>query len=56
MRNQLLLERNGARRVTTCQAVTRLLLMMERRHRFKVKLRGIGIWFVSQLHHEMRIW
>lgn len=56
MRNTLSLERNGIRRVTSYQAVTRLLLMMERRHRFTVKLKNIGRWMVSELHQELRIW
>jgi len=56
MRNVLALVRNKAHRLTSHQAVVRLIVKLERRKRFFVELRKIGGWHVSDLQKQLEVW
>lgn len=56
MRNKLALVRNGSVRMTTYQAVTRLVVKLRARKGFFVDLRKIGGWHVTDLEKQLVVW
>jgi hypothetical protein len=56
MRNRLILIQNGSVRVTSHQAVTRLVIKLRLRKRFFVDLRKVGGWHVTDLEKQLVVW
>jgi hypothetical protein len=57
VRNRLVLYKPPfAWRVTTHQAVLRLVLWMERRGQWGVELRKIGFWMRRELEAKLKVW
>jgi hypothetical protein len=56
VRNVLALVRNRSTRMTTHQAVLRLVVKLERQRRFFVDLRKIGGWHISDLQRQLGVW
>lgn len=56
VKNSLGLVRNGSFRLTSYQAVTRLVIKLHSQKRFFVDLRKIGGWHVSDLEKQLIVW
>lgn len=56
MKNTLALVRSGSCRMTTYQAVTRLVVKLHSSKRFFVDLRKIGGWHVTDLEKRLVVW
>lgn len=56
MKNILALVRNKSTRVTTYQAVTRLVVKLRSSKRFFVDLRKVGGWHVTDLEKTLVVW
>jgi hypothetical protein len=54
--NKLALVRNRSSRITSHQAVLRLVIKMERKKRWYVELRKIGGWHISDLQKQLGVW
>lgn len=55
-RNVLALVRNGSSRMTSHQAVLRLVVKLQARKAFFVDLRKIGGWHVTDLERQLQVW
>lgn len=56
MKNVLALVRNGSSRVTTHQAVVRLVIKLGKNGKFGTDLRKIGFWTRNDLERHLGIW
>ena len=56
MKNVLALVRNGSSRITTHQAVCRLVAKLERKRQVGVDLRKIGFWARGVLEKQLQVW
>jgi hypothetical protein len=54
--NPLALTRSGSTRMTTHQAVVRLVARMERNKKAIVRIRKVGWWNKSELMRRLEIW
>lgn len=55
-KNVLALVRNRSHRMTSHQAVLRLVVKLRSKGRFFVDLRRIGGWHVSDLERRLQVW
>lgn len=55
-KNVLALVRHGSTRMTTHQAVLRLIVRLEKRKRWFVELRKIGGWHLTDLQRQLEVW
>lgn len=56
MKNVLALVRHGSRRMTTHQAVLRLVVKLQAKKIWFVELKKIGGWHITDLQRQLEVW
>lgn len=54
--NPLALVRHGSSRMTSHQAVVRLIVKLQTKKRWFVELRKIGGWHITDLQRQLELW